>query len=844
MKNKKSLALFVLAVSCLSVSLSSCSNEHATKWKNAGEYTYQDYLTVSPSNWNELTYQDNNDTNIMSYIGSSFFTYDFKFDAQGKIVPGEFDIEYSAATKLEDVTTTYAGNEKYAVPAEVKSGYAYKITLRNDLKWDDGTQIKAEDFVYTMKQQLDPTFKNYRADSFYNGALVIHNAKDYVYQGDKGWFGADTAYSTYSDSLDSNLVFALGSTVAKDKVLYVKDDGTEVMGDGAKAKSYIRSWLESQLGTSEFTAAQAASVLVGNFMPDVDPAKIVALEGKTFTQIKADAELKATWDRLIGWWQTEPNEELHFFTAEYTFPAVDFNNVGIFATSDTDLVVVLDNPLYLFEEDGKTLSYKAAYNFSSLPLVKRDLYEANKHEPQAGTTLWTSTYNTSVESTASWGPYKLTEFQSGKSYVLERNENWYGYGMEEYEGQYQTSRIAVEIISEWSTAWLKFQSGSVDGIGIDVSIAQDYKNSSRALFTPSDFVSSLQLQSDAAALKNRENDGEDKEILAETDFRKALSLAIDRRAFATQCTTASMAGFGLFNSMHYYDVAHGGVYRNEDVAKQVLCDVYAVDSSKYPSLSEAEKDVTGYNLAEARSLLTSAYNKAKADGKISDTDKVTIVFGTGAINESVQRQFDFIKNSWVELAVGTPLEGRIELSIEDKGSTWANDFRAGSYDVCMGGWSGAAWDPGYFLLAYLSPDYMYSTGWETDKVTMTYQVKGVTEKVDGVDVTDPTFTMSLLEWYDCLNGATSAPYDWSTGAVPESVRLGLIAALEKEILSVYYTVPLVNSYSASLLSYKVEYITDEYNTFMSYGGIRYMTYNYDDAEWFNYVKKNKIDYTV
>ena len=99
MKNKKSLALFVLAVSCLSVSLSSCSNEHATKWKNAGEYTYQDYLTVSPSNWNELTYQDNNDTNIMSYIGSSFFTYDFKFDAQGKIVPGEFDIEYSAATK-------------------------------------------------------------------------------------------------------------------------------------------------------------------------------------------------------------------------------------------------------------------------------------------------------------------------------------------------------------------------------------------------------------------------------------------------------------------------------------------------------------------------------------------------------------------------------------------------------------------------------------------------------------------------------------------------------------------------------------------------------------------------
>ena len=33
-------------------------------------YTYNDYTAVSPSNWNELTYQDNNDTQIMSYMNS------------------------------------------------------------------------------------------------------------------------------------------------------------------------------------------------------------------------------------------------------------------------------------------------------------------------------------------------------------------------------------------------------------------------------------------------------------------------------------------------------------------------------------------------------------------------------------------------------------------------------------------------------------------------------------------------------------------------------------------------------------------------------------------------------
>ena len=45
-------------------------------------------------------------------------------------------------------------------------------------------------------------------------------------------------------------------------------------------------------------------------------------------------------------------------------------------------------------------------------------------------------------------------------------------------------------------------------------------------------------------------------------------------------------------------------------------------------------------------------------------------------------------------------------------------------------------------------------------------------------------------------------------------------------------------------SYKVDYTTYEYNTFMGYGGIRYMSYNYDNYEWAKVVKKNKgqLDY--
>ena len=99
---------------------------------------------------------------------------------------------------------------------------------------------------------------------------------------------------------------------------------------------------------------------------------------------------------------------------------------------------------------------------------------------------------------------------------------------------------------------------------------------------------------------------------------------------------------------------------------------------------------------------------------------------------------------------------------------------------------------------------------------------------NGEDVTD---TMSLIDWYGCLNGSAGCKYNWAEGAIPNSKRLLLIAALEKEVLSVYYSVPIQYRFGASLISYKIEYISYDYNTFMGYGGIRYMTYNFTDLEW-------------
>jgi len=805
MKRIAAAALAVLM--CLSVA--GCFG----KTTAADSYTYRTYTTTSPSNWNELTYQDNNDTQIMGYLGSSFYGYDFKFDENGEIVPGEFVMKYEAATALEDVTAEYA--EAWGLPEDGK-GYAYKITLRNDLKWDDGTPIKAEDFVYTMEQQLDPLFQNYRADSFYAGATIIVNAQNYLKQGSKRWEAAKTVMPTYSEDLDSQLIFSIGPN------------------------DYVNSYIRDYVGfPASYDINATVAWMAANWGFPVSAADVAKIEGKTLADIKADASLKAIWDEVIGFWQTEPDEELDFFIVDYTFPTVSFDKVGIFVgDNEYELVLVLAKPLPLLKEDG-SLSYQAAYNMASLPLVKKDLYEKCKVAPAEGSTLWTTTYNTSKETTASWGPFKLVDFQGGKQYVLERNEHWYAYGLEENKGLYQTTKIVCDTVKEWSSAWAMFQAGQIDGIGIDVSIADQYKHSERAYFTPDDYVGSLQLQSDKDALALRQEEGKNKTLLTSADFRKALSLAINRATYTAECTTSSLQGFGLFNSMHYYDVENGGVYRNSDEAKKVLCEIYAVDYTKYESLDAAVDAITGYNLEEARKLVIKAYNEAKAAGEIDDDDIVSFEFGSSEVTEPFMRHVNFMKNAWIELFKGTPLEGRLEITTGAYSDAWADDFRAGKYDICLGGWTGAAWDPGWFLTAYLSDQYRYATAWNPAEVEMTFTMVGVAE--DGGDI---TATMDLITWYDCLNGNSGAPHDWSANALPQEKRLQLIAALEKQILQTYYTVPVSYSFGASLISFKIDYITYEYNTFMGYGGLKYMKYNFTDAEWEAEVAKQngQLDY--
>ncbi len=828
---------------------------------NLKKGTYRQYTSVLPSMWNELDSMDANNDQIMGYLGSAFYEFDYKFDETrgGKfnkdgsvnadaIIDGEFEVKYSAATKLEDVTSTVDAKWGYTDEQKEAGGYAWKLTLREDLKWDDGTPIDATDFVYTMQQQLDPKFGFQRANSYY-GAISVKGAKDFAYSGKKGWYAASTAYdlSQYAEELDSKLIFSLGNA--------------EENAARGKAKSYIRAdFIEKVLKDSgasaeqaaEVTAEQAAGYCVQLLEPEgVTAEDVFALEGKTFAEIKADDTLKATWDALIVEWQTDPGEEMHFMVTEYEFPTVSFDTVGVYSPSKYELVVCFTASEEFLKEDG-SLSYLAAYHMASLPLVHREKFESSIVQPSEGQTLYTSRYNTSLATTASWGPYKLTEYQSGKGYTLSRNDNWYGYGIADNKNQYNVTAIKCEVVSELNTQWMKMLKGEIDAIGIDPDHADDYRNSRYTYYTPGTYTFSWHLYSGLDVLKNNDrNNG----ILAINDFRKALSLAIDRDAYAANVTTAYRGAFGYLNSMYYYDVENGGVYRNTDVAKKAILRAYGYteneqglwslstnENLKDLDLEEAYETVTGYNINLAKEYLEKAYKELTDNAEkygYNPSKNIQIKFGTSVDDDSTRKEYNYINDHVLPaLLEGTSLEGKVELLFDASfGNQWSSKFLAGEYELCTSAWGQATFDPYYFIGAYIDPANAYTASyWDTETVEMTFQMPAGNFPGAGEEL-----TMSLMNWYNCLNGyehgaSDKYTYDWGVGKVSPEIRNEVLAAIEEFILTQYYSIPVITQNSATLVSAKFSYISDVYNTFMKYGSVRYYIVNYTDEEWDAFVK--------
>lgn len=790
-------------------------------------YTYKDSVSTLCANWNPHTYQVQDDSYLTEFIRTGLYGF-FYNDASHPIEGTEDYAGYVIVPEMAesdpvDVTEQVkAEHPEFNIPESATAGYAYTIDLNKNACWEDGTPITADDYIESMKRLLDPTLLNYRATDYYSGALCIAGAEAYAK-------GGTTTYEYNTYGIDELTLGEDGQYVDPDgKKVFIAVNVTCKQLDGDLLGEYIEGYGDQYFDTSKWETIANATNEDG----------VAPLTDETLDALTTTITGNPAWGEQDG--TTLPD----YLVYANDWAVTDYSTVGCYKTGDYQITLVL----------GKALAgFNLFYNLSSNWLVKTDLYDSCITETNG---VKTSNYNTSVETTVSYGPYKLTSFQSGKALSLEKNDKWYGYtdGKHTYvdpaDGQtydmYQTTNITCEEVAEASTRKMMFLKGELATYGLQADDFATYRQSEYNHVVPSETIFFLILNGNMDVINEREAASDfdqnttDLQTMTLQSFRKAMAVTFDKELFAATISPARSGGYGIIGSTYVYDPETGATYRSTEQAKKVLCDFYSVDTSKFASLDDAVASITGYDPEEAKELFTEAYKEAIEAGYITDSNgdgisdqTVTIVYTLSTDSDFYTKTLDYLNEKLAEVTAGTPFEGKIMFTKSPAyGNDWSTMLKNGMSDTSLAGWTGSKFDPFGLSDLYVNPTYQYDAGWfDATTVDLT-----LTVPVDGKDT---ELTMNMREWSDALNGATvtvdGTDYCFGEGIADVETRLTILAGIEGKVLETYDYLPMLQDAGQQLLSQQMFYVTDEYNAMLGYGGLAYTKYNYTDAEWTAYV---------
>ena len=754
-------------------------------------YTYNDYTANigSSMNWDPLSWETSEDSNILDFASSGFYTFKLNSTKTGYSIVPEL-----AAEMPVDVTAEYVG--QYGVQ-EGEKYKAWRIALNPDACWDNGEKITADDYVYSMQQLLNPKMLNRRADSYYAGSFQIVNAKNYLYAG-----GA--TYELYTGEQDvSTLCVDMwnfwglqGCTDAEGNECpqYVSVNDDTMYRDPAVAEGEAEDWVSGKY-------------LWDNYLTEGAPYAAYAV---AYAYYQAEAKA-ATWD-----------------------------DVGFKKIDDYTIDFILVNPV---EEPA----FYVPYNLSSAYLVYKPLYESCKsfydangavvdNEEDADSV--STVYCRSLENSISYGPYKLTSFELDKEYTLSRNENWWGYHDGKHLGQYQLDVYNVKVIAEHATAMMAFEKGEIDGIALDSDDMEKYGTSSYVKYGPNNgYTTKLSFNLDYEKDLSR---GTNSQVLVIDEFRHAFGICYDRKEFATAFTAAGTAGFGLLNELYCYNPFTGESYRANDYAKAGLLKVFDItygEGGEFDTLDEAYEAMTGYDPDEARNLMAIAYDKAVAQGVYDGESPITIEFRVYNSDEIYVKMYTYLNEHLQAACVGTGFEGKVSLVMTVDADYYETNYSGGA-DMIFTTWGGASMSPFTILYECYCDDcegkgQQMEYAYDTSKIIVNFTVNGEV-------ISEPLQTWAL--WAD---GQPCEELDSKLGKWADysyDTRCAFYGQMEAAFLYWWPTTSVYYRNSASLISQKFNYAVDEYINIIGYGGLDFWTFNYDDAEWADYIANNELVY--
>jgi len=768
----------------------------------AATYTYNVAMAEFPTNWSPFQNQTSTDSEILDWISTGYYRFEYNDTFDGyKMVP---DL---ATEEPIDVTADYIGQYGLEEGAEHQ---AWLIKIRDDIKWEDGTPITAYDIAESVKRLLEPIAANYRADTLYSGNVVIHGAQDYLYAGKTVKLeNATNAYYKMADLTkgeDGNYYGPNGEPM----YLAVNFALSEWL-NGNTLKDYVENYGDAYFALDTWEQLVALA----------DEEGLVPLNDDNY------ALYAPVTTGNPAWGETEDDLPA-YFVYEKTYPEIDFSEVGYFAKSDYEVVMVLDKPA-----EGFYLKYGM-----SCPLVNIKLYDSLAKVEDG---VYTNSYGTSQETTMSYGPYKLSTFQSDKIFTLDKNEYFYKFNDEEAKDWYQATTIQYDCVKEPATRLEMFLNGKLDSYGLNKDDMETYAASDYTYYSEGDSIYAMVFNPDIAALKTaQEAAGENinKTILTVKEFRMAMAFAMNRAEFCLATSPTNGPAFALYSSQIIADPENGIAYRATDDAKRVIVNFWGLadeigEGKLYADMDEAIDSISGYNLEMAKQYFDTAYDIAIEQGLMDEDDVVSITVGTPNLTSAFYNNgYDYIVNNYTEAVKGTKLEGKLTFTRDGTlGNGFADALRANNVDMLFGvGWTGSTFDPYNLFQVFVSPNYQYDSHYDATADMVDIELNGV------------TYTADAYTWYTALNND-----EISVKVGEETQKLSLadnaekiivLAALENNYLQVYDYIPLMNASSASMKGMQVEFFTEDEVFPLGRGGVRLMTFNYTDAEWDAYVAEN------
>ena len=786
--------------------------------ESAPTHTYREAIALLSDNWNPhtaLSYEENHPNQYLSRGLYSLVFNDSIHPVEGRTPFTCYTVIPEMAEGMpEDITDTFRQDHpEFRIPED--RGCVYRIALNPKACWETGKPINARTYADSFQRLLDPGLQNACASDLYSGELVIAGAEDYLNQG-------------------KSMVLSLQDLLQKSPWGEM-DSLLKELGSQPASVNWGRS-LGAEYDFEDFPWKPGQAVNPEGFCLPGEDRRV-----ETPLTVAQMTEFLTRYLRDQGLENPEPY--LHtIISTDYSYPqTVDFSQVGVIASGEYELTLVLARPL---------TGFRLLYSLTTNWLVEPELYDSCIREKDG---VLTCSYGTSRETTLSYGPYRLAELEPGKSMTFLRNDSWYGYSdsLHRFEDprdhltyrMYQTDRVETLVMEDAADQKNEFLQGRLSVYGLQLQDFGAYRNSRYCYADPSEMVLYLILNGHMEAIRQREQAEDfdpalqDLETMTLPSFRRAIAESIDREVFAAAVSPARTGAYGIIGEPYLCDPETGTRYRDTDQAKQVLCRFYGVDPANYGGdLQAAEASILGYDTQAARELFAEAFREALEAGYITDED------GNGISDQTVTMEFcvdvdsdfkdgilNFLNQELLNVTRGTPFENRVRfVKSQPYGNGWYDVFCAGQSDLVLAGWTGSLMNPFALTELFTDGESQYDGAWfDASQVPMTLVLAG--------EQGPEELTMSLRQWSEALNGVDVKLGDgicnFGEQRASQDLRLTILAGIEEKILETCNYIPILQDASMHLLSSQVSYVVEQYHPVMARGGLQYLRYRYSDREW-------------